>query len=106
MVEGGIHDHWGDSSPLEVEEVLYQHPAVRVAGVIGVPDPTWGEIVKAYVTLKDGAVLSEPELKQFLQPRLAAYKLPERITFLPELPLGATGKVHRKTLREWAASSG
>src|SRR5262249_48814807 len=92
-------------SPLEVEEAIYEHAAVRAVGVIGVPDPTWGEIVRAYVTLKEGAALSEPELQQFLQPRLAAYKLPERITFLSELPLGSTGKVHRKTLPEWATAA-
>jgi long-chain acyl-CoA synthetase len=91
-------------SPLEVEEALYQHPAVREAGVVGAPDPAWGEIVQAYVSLKNGALATEAELKEFLQGRLAAYKVPEGIAFLPELPKGATGKIHRKTLRDRAAA--
>ena len=60
--------------------------------------------MKAFVTLREGAALTEAVLRQYLQPRLAAYKLPERVEFLSELPLGATGKIHRKTLREWEAA--
>lgn len=89
-------------APLEVEAVLYQHPAVREAGVVGVPDPAWGEVVRAYVALKPGQSVTERELHSFLQERLAAYKVPEAIVFLPDLPKGLTGKIHRKTLREWA----
>jgi long-chain acyl-CoA synthetase len=90
-------------SPLEVEEVLSQHPAVREAGVVGVPDPTWGEIVHAYVARKDGHEVTEAALKRFLEARIAAYKVPEAIRFLPDLPKGPTGKAARKTLRQWAA---
>lgn len=90
-------------SPLEVEEALYQHPAVREAGVVGAPDATLGEVIHAFVALKDGATATEEELKQALAARMAAYKVPEAITFLPELPKGLTGKIHRKTLKEWAA---
>jgi long-chain acyl-CoA synthetase len=92
-------------SPLEVEEALYQHPAVREAGVVGVPDPTWGEIVHAYVARKDGHEVTEAALKRFLEARIAAYKVPEAIRFLPDLPKGPTGKVARKTLRQWAAGA-
>ncbi len=92
-------------SPLEIEEALYQHPAVREAGVIGVPDAALGEMVQAYVSLKDGASVSEEELKEFLAGRMAAYKIPEKIAFLPDLPKGLTGKIHRKTLREMAAKA-
>jgi long-chain acyl-CoA synthetase len=100
IVRGG-----SNISPLEVEEALYQHPAVKEAAVIGVPDASWGEVVQACVTLKDGAIVSEAGLKQFLTDRLAAYKIPEAILFLPELPKGLTGKIHRKTLREQAAAA-
>jgi long-chain acyl-CoA synthetase len=92
-------------SPLEVEEALCQHPAIREAGVVGVPDPTWGEAVHAYVSLHAGRLATEADLKLFLEERLASYKVPERLHFLPELPKGATGKVHRKTLREQAAAA-
>jgi acyl-CoA synthetase (AMP-forming)/AMP-acid ligase II len=92
-------------SPLEVEEALYQHAAVREAGVVGVPDSTWGEIVHAYVASQDGSDATEADLKQFLQERIAAYKVPEMIRFVPDLPKGSTGKVDRKTLRQWASGA-
>jgi long-chain acyl-CoA synthetase len=91
-------------SPLEVEEVLYQHPAVRECGVVGVPDAAMGEAVWAFVAVVDGRKASAEELKDFLGGKLAAYKVPERIEFLGELPKGATGKVHRRTLRDSAIS--
>jgi long-chain acyl-CoA synthetase len=97
IVRGG-----SNISPLEVEEALYQHPAVREAGVVGVPDAAWGEIVQAFVALKEGAEATEEELKQFLGGRMAAYKVPERISFMPDLPKGLTGKIQRKALREMA----
>jgi long-chain acyl-CoA synthetase len=92
-------------SPVEVEAVLYEHPAVKEAGVVGVPNPSWGEVVHAYVAVEDGSAPSEAELKQFVQERLAAYKVPEAIHFLAALPKGPTGKIHRKTLRDWAGAS-
>ncbi len=97
IVRGG-----SNISPLEVEEVLYQHPAVREAGVVGVPDDRWGEVVAAFVALKPAASATEAELHAFLADRLATYKLPETITFLSDLPKGLTGKIHRKSLRESA----
>jgi acyl-CoA synthetase (AMP-forming)/AMP-acid ligase II len=92
-------------SPAEVEEALYTHSDVYEAGVIGIPDPILGEVVRAYVALKPGAQATEAALRQFLGERLAAYKVPERIFFLPELPKGPTGKIHRQTLRERAGNS-
>ena len=89
-------------SPLEVEEALYQHPAVRECGVVGVPDAAVGEAVWAFVSLVDGRAATAEELKDFLSGKIAAYKVPECIEFLPELPKGATGKVHRRTLRDRA----
>jgi acyl-CoA synthetase (AMP-forming)/AMP-acid ligase II len=87
-------------SPLEVEEVLDDHPAVHLSCVVGLPDQHLGEIVAAYVSLRDGiAVPPTPdELRQFVAERLAAYKVPERITILRELPLNPSGKVDRKKL--------
>ncbi|MEQ1910780.1 MAG: AMP-binding protein [Vicinamibacterales bacterium] len=89
-------------SPLEVEEVIYKHPAVRETGVIGVPNDALGEVVLAYVSLKSGAAVSEADLKAFIGTQVAAYKVPESILFVPELPKGLTGKIHRKTLKDWA----
>ncbi|HUR36086.1 MAG TPA: AMP-binding protein [Vicinamibacterales bacterium] len=93
-------------SPLEVEEALYQHPAVREVGVVGGPDETFGEIVLAFVSLKTGAAVSEEDLKAFVSTRIAAYKVPAQITFVPDLPKGLTGKVQRKALKELVARSG
>jgi acyl-CoA synthetase (AMP-forming)/AMP-acid ligase II len=87
-------------SPLEVEEVLDEHPAVHLSCVVGMPDQHLGEVVVAYVSLRDGvaAAPTAEELRRFVAGRLAAYKVPERVTILPELPLNATGKVDRKRL--------
>jgi acyl-CoA synthetase (AMP-forming)/AMP-acid ligase II len=87
-------------SPLEVEEVIDQHPAVHLSCVVGVPDEHYGEIVAAYVSLREDATPrpTVEELRQFAAERIAAYMVPERITILPELPLNSTGKVDRKRL--------
>ncbi len=87
-------------SPQEVEAVLLEHPAVREAAVVGRPDPVWGEIVVAYLAVREGASLTEAELKAFAQPRIAAYKIPEAVVFLETLPKGPTGKLNRRALRE------
>lgn len=87
-------------SPQEVEEALYQHPAVLEAGVIGMPDPIYGEKVLAFVALRDGFSAAEYELKKMVSSRLADYKTPERIMFLPGLPKGLTGKVQRRALKD------
>ncbi|MEM9508792.1 MAG: long-chain-fatty-acid--CoA ligase [Cyanobacteria bacterium P01_E01_bin.35] len=89
-------------SPLEVEGVLYQHPAIREAAVIGVPNPTWGEVVRAFVALRAEYETTAAELREFMRPRIADYKIPEKITVLSELPKGSTGKIHRQTLRDRA----
>jgi long-chain acyl-CoA synthetase len=87
-------------SPQEVEEALYQHPAVREAAVVGKPDERWGEVIVAFIALKDGASLTKDELIAFAAGRIAAYKVPETIVFEPALPKGPTGKVARRPLRE------
>jgi acyl-CoA synthetase (AMP-forming)/AMP-acid ligase II len=87
-------------SPLEIEEVLDAHPAVHLSCVVGVPDRRLGQTVAAYVALRSD-VSPKPtaeELHQFVADRIAAYKVPERITIRDELPLSPTGKVDRKRL--------
>lgn len=85
--------------PREVEDVLYGHPAVREAAVVGVPDEYRGETVKAFVSLKPGAVVSEQELIDFAKAQMAAYKYPRSIEFIDELPKTTTGKILRRELR-------
>jgi long-chain acyl-CoA synthetase len=85
--------------PREVEDVLYQHPAVREAAVVGVPDEYRGETVKAFVSLKAGTSTDSETLIAFCKERMAAYKYPRQIEILPELPKTATGKILRRELR-------
>ena len=84
----------------EVEEVLCSHPAVREAGVTGVPDTRWGECVVATVILRGGAHVSEGDLIAFSRSRLAPYKVPKRVRFTYTLPRNAAGKLLRRKLRE------
>jgi len=86
--------------PREVEEVLYEHPAIQEVTVVGVPDPYRGETVKAFVVLKEGAAASEEELEEFSRKRLAAYKIPRIYEFRKELPKTMVGKVLRRLLVE------
>jgi acyl-CoA synthetase (AMP-forming)/AMP-acid ligase II len=84
----------------DVEAVILEHPDVREAAVIGVPHQVLGEDVGAFVVLREGAALSEDELKEFCVDRLADYKRPRQVTFVTELPRNATGKVMKHVLRE------
>jgi long-chain acyl-CoA synthetase len=86
--------------PREVEDVLYQHPAVREAGVIGVPDEYRGETVKAFVSLRPGSDTTTDELIAFCKERMAAYKYPRSIELVDELPKTVTGKILRRNLRQ------
>ncbi|MGW1593977.1 class I adenylate-forming enzyme family protein [Streptomyces sp. NPDC002343] len=85
--------------PREVEDVLYTHPAVREAAVVGVPDGYRGETVKAYISLRPGAEAAPGDLAAYCKERLAAYKYPRQVEILPELPKTASGKILRRELR-------
>jgi long-chain acyl-CoA synthetase len=86
--------------PNEVEDVLFTHPAVLEAAVIGVPDQYRGEAVKAFITLRPGANATADEVIEFCRANLAKYKVPSLIEFMPSLPKSAVGKVLRRELRE------
>ncbi|WP_234531351.1 class I adenylate-forming enzyme family protein [Streptomyces shenzhenensis] len=85
--------------PREVEDVLYTHPAVREAAVVGVPDGYRGETVKAYISLRPGAATDPDDLALYCRERLAAYKYPRQVEILPDLPKTASGKILRRELR-------
>lgn len=86
--------------PREVEDVLYTHPAVREAAVVGVRDPYRGESVKAYVSLRPGARVEPAELSAYCAERIAAYKYPRQVEILPVLPKTSSGKILRRELRD------
>lgn len=85
--------------PREVEDVLYTHPAVREAAVVGVPDDYRGETVKAYISLRPGVDVEPAEISAYCAERLAAYKYPRVVEILPELPKTTSGKILRRELR-------
>ncbi|MFO0988492.1 MAG: AMP-binding protein [Alphaproteobacteria bacterium] len=85
--------------PREIEIVLYQHPAVREAGVIGAPDSYRGEIVKAYVSLKPGAAATADDLLAHCRANLAKYKVPSALEIVDDLPKTAVGKIDKKQLK-------
>lgn len=95
IISGGYNVY-----PREVEEALHQHPAVRECAVIGVPDPVWGESVKACVALRPGATATAEELIAHCSRLLAGYKKPKSVDFLPDLPKNPNGKILKKALRE------
>lgn len=91
IVRGGYNVY-----PREVEEVLYEHPAVREAAVVGVPDEELGEEVGAAIALAAGIEADAAAIRDFVKDRVAAYKYPRRIWFVDELPKGATGNVLKR----------
>jgi fatty-acyl-CoA synthase len=86
--------------PVEIESVLYKHPAVHMCAVIGVPDEKWGEVGKACVVLKPGMTATEEELIAFMQQHLARYKVPKSVAFLDALPMSGMGKILKRELRD------
>jgi long-chain acyl-CoA synthetase len=97
IIRGGMNIY-----PREIEEVLYGHPAVLEASVLGVPDPIRGEEVKAYISLREGHSATADDLTTYCEERLAVYKVPKFVEFLPELPKGPTGKILKRELRDLA----
>ncbi|HEY2266327.1 MAG TPA: long-chain fatty acid--CoA ligase [Streptosporangiaceae bacterium] len=96
QINAGGYKVW----PREVEDVLYQHEAVREAAVVGVPDEYRGETVKAFVSLRPGQEATAEELIAFCRQQMAAYKYPRQIEFLDELPKTVSGKLLRRELRD------
>src|SRR4051812_39785139 len=94
VIRGGYNVY-----PREIEEVLYTHPAVREAAVLGMPHESLGEEVAAVVSLKDGADVSPEELRDFAKKRVAAYKYPRTIRIDDELPKGPTGKILKREIK-------
>jgi long-chain acyl-CoA synthetase len=84
--------------PREIDEVLYQHPAVSAAAVVGVPDELYGEEVAGFVVLREGSEASEEEVIAFCKERLADYKCPKTIRFVKDIPKGPTGKILKREL--------
>ncbi len=103
-----IVDRWKDMFisggenvyPAEVENVIYQHPAVAEVAVIGVSDPRWQEVGKAIVVVKPGLALTEEQVIEFCQGKLARYKIPKSVAFVDQLPRTAAGKVLKRELRK------
>ncbi|MDD5018850.1 MAG: long-chain fatty acid--CoA ligase [Candidatus Omnitrophica bacterium] len=90
--------------PREIEEVLYRHPAIREAAVIGVPDPHKGEVPKGYVVLKKEGSLTSHDIIVYLRPHLADYKIPRKIEIRNELPKNSSGKILKRILIEESSS--
>jgi fatty-acyl-CoA synthase len=86
--------------PAEIEKALYQHPAVHMCAVIGLPDAKWGEVGKACVVLKPNQSATEEELLKFMTERLAKYKVPKSVSFMAALPISAAGKILKRELKE------
>jgi fatty-acyl-CoA synthase len=97
VISGGVNIY-----PQEIEQHLHTHPAVAEVAIIGVPDPDWGEALKAFVVLRDGQRASAEELRAFCKASLADYKCPKHVEFIDLLPRNPTGKVLKRELRERA----
>lgn len=95
IIRGGLNVY-----PREVEEVMMKHEAVSLVAVIGIPHDQYGEEIKAYVVLNEGASVSESDLGAWTKERIAAYKYPRQIEFIDALPMSATGKILKKELRK------
>jgi long-chain acyl-CoA synthetase len=94
IIRGGYNVY-----PREIEEVLYEHPAVREAAVIGIPHADLGEEVGAAVALKSGQQVTEAELRDYVKSNVAAYKYPRHVWFVDELPKGPTGKILKREIK-------
>ncbi|MBA3395583.1 MAG: AMP-binding protein [Deltaproteobacteria bacterium] len=95
VISGGVNIY-----PREIEDHLNNHPAILEAAVVGVPDPEWGETLRAFIVLRTGQSITETEVIDFCRTGLADFKRPRKVTFLEELPRNPTGKVLKRELRD------
>jgi fatty-acyl-CoA synthase len=95
VISGGVNIY-----PREIEDHLHTHPAILEVAVIGVPDPEWGETLKAFIVLRAGQRITEAEIAEYCKAALADYKRPRKVVFLDELPRNPTGKVLKRELRD------
>ncbi len=86
--------------PVEIEKALYQHPAVHMCAVVGVPDDKWGQVGKAVIVLKPGAKATEQEILEHCRAHLAHFKVPKAVVFVDALPISAAGKIVKRDLRD------
>ena len=100
VISGGVNIY-----SKEIETVLYRHPAVLEAAVIGLPDEEWGEIVTAVISTRSGQEVTERELVDYCGASLAAYKKPKKVFFLEQLPKNPSGKILKRVLRENLATT-
>jgi acyl-CoA synthetase (AMP-forming)/AMP-acid ligase II len=94
IITGGVNVY-----PREIEEVLFRHPGIRDAAVVGAPDDYWGESVRAFVVAAPGAGLEARDVIEHCRPHLAPHKLPRQVRFVDALPRNAAGKVLKRDLR-------
>jgi len=97
VISGGVNIY-----PREIEDHLNTHPAILEAAVIGVPDPEWGETLRAFIVLRGDERVSESEVIEFCKKGLANFKSPKKVTFLAELPRNPTGKILKRELKDLA----
>jgi acyl-CoA synthetase (AMP-forming)/AMP-acid ligase II len=95
IISGGVNIY-----PAEIEEVLYTHPGVFDVGIVGVPDPDWGEKMVAFVVKKPDALISEDDIRDYVAQKLASYKKPREVYFREELPYTPSGKLLKRVLRD------
>jgi acyl-CoA synthetase (AMP-forming)/AMP-acid ligase II len=95
VISGGVNIY-----PREIEDHLHTHPAILEAAVVGVPDPEWGETLRAFIVVRHGQHVSETEVIDYCRTGLADFKRPRKVTFLEELPRNPTGKVLKRELRD------
>jgi acyl-CoA synthetase (AMP-forming)/AMP-acid ligase II len=95
VISGGVNIY-----PREIEDHIHTHPAVLEAAVVGVPDPEWGETLRAFIVLRHGKQATEAEIIDYCRQGLADYKRPRKVLFLVELPRNPTGKVLKRELKE------
>jgi long-chain acyl-CoA synthetase len=95
IISGGVNIY-----PREIEEVLYRHPAVSEASVIGLPDEHWGEVVKAVVVCRDGTKVTDKEIIEFCGKNLAGFKKPKSVDFWKELPKSPQGRILKRSIRD------